>query len=863
MRIRFKQAVIVPVLLSLLSFYLGAQSLPSLPAASGVVTGTLPNGISYYLVSNPSVKGYADFALVQKGPVREEVSRSALADLPHFQNEKPYQFLAKLGVGYDKFGYIRSTETSTTFFFHDIPVGEATVRDTTLLMLFDVSESCPYEQAIIVSGDIDRAAVRERMTAFSMMVTPRERVPEPPEPEWNPSTAPVFRFVRTPGHDEASLTVRYSSPRTPREAMNTAQPLVTGMFSEELGIIVKDRLESAFRSADIPLARSEARYRSSALGPGAERYSFSVVTGRDDLLRATGAVAAVLGELDAHGASLSELDGARDRFLASLSSASATPTNAEWVDKCESAFLYGAALTDPAYVREFFSSRNISSQRELDLFNDFVSAVLDPERAVTLRYSSSADSLAEDPLKAAFAEAWAAASAGDIVREYRTNQADTLGLYVPKTKSRLRQTASEPLTGGELWTFANGMRVVYKRSTAAKGSFSYGFLINGGYSGIPDLAEGEGGFISDMLLLGDIGGMTGKSFFDMLQANGIGFEPTVSLTDFRITGKAPSRKFQLLLKSLLTLSRERRANGDAYEYYRACERLRLSMDVREQAGIQAVVDSITSPGWRHTPWKHVTGLTDTLPQKADAYFSEVFSRSGSGVLVLVGDLDPYMLKKVLPRYLGGFLTGGLPPVRTQVDFPFRTGWSTYTVEAEDSEVGSGEECITLAESALVPFTLGRSLSLRIAVAELKKYLAGALADTGMYAEVSGETELFPTERMTVRVVCRPVEGNGLPSGVEAEDPLRVLGVLRSALSSFASTGPSAASLKESVAALTALGTAQVSDPGYLVEAALTRFSAGKDVITGFKAAAGGVTSGSVKEVMSALEDGSKVEFVLY
>ena len=114
MRLRFKQAFFVPLLLSLLTASLGAQSLPSLPAASGVVTGTLPNGISYFLVSGPSVKGHADFALVQKGPVREDVARAALSDLPHFQSGSPYQFLAKLGVGYDKFGYIRSTERNAS-----------------------------------------------------------------------------------------------------------------------------------------------------------------------------------------------------------------------------------------------------------------------------------------------------------------------------------------------------------------------------------------------------------------------------------------------------------------------------------------------------------------------------------------------------------------------------------------------------------------------------------------------------------------------------------------------------------------------------------------------------------------------------
>jgi hypothetical protein len=825
------------------------------------VTGTLPNGISYYLVSNPSVKGHADFALVQKGPVREDVARAALSDLPHFQSGTPYQFLAKLGVGYDKFGYIRSTEASTTYFFHDVPVGQAAVRDTTLLLLFDISETCPYEQAIVVSGDIDKAVVRERMTVFSMMVTSRERVPEPPALEWDPSDSITFRFIRAPRQDEATLTVRYSSPRTPREAMNTAQPLVGELFARELGLIVQDRLQRAFRAADIPLARVESAFRSSADSPGAERHSFSVVTGRNDLLRATRVAGAVLGELDTHGATLREFQDARDRFLSSLASVSAAPSNAGWVDRCESAFLYGAGLADPSYVREFFTSRNIASQRELELFNDFVSALLDPSRAATLRYVVPADSLAAAPLKAAFAAGWASAAAGPAADGYRVNQGDTLGLYIPKSRSRLKQTVSEPVTGGELWTFANGMRVIYKRSDAAKGSFSYGFLVNGGYADVPGLAEGEGGFIGDMLTLCDVGGMTGESFLNMLASNGISFDPVVSLTNLHISGRAPSNKLQLLLKSLLTLSRERAVNEDAYAYYRACERLRLSMDIRQQAGIQSVVDSIMCPGYLHTPGKHLSGLSDDLPQRAAAFFSQVFSRCSDGVLVLAGDLDPYMLKKVLPKYMGGFVTDGRPSVRPKVDFPFRTGWSTYTVDSEDSDIGTGEPCITVAESALVPFTLERYLSFRVAVEELRKHLAGALAETGMYAEVDGDLDLFPSERLTVRIVCRPAEESGLPADVVPEDPLRVLGVVRGALSGFSASGP--ASVADAKAVILASAETQLSDPDCLVEAALIRYSAGKDFVTGYKTRANAVTTESVKEILSALEGGSKVEYVVY
>ena len=430
-------------------------------------------------------------------------------------------------------------------------------------------------------------------------------------------------------------------------------------------------------------------------------------------------------------------------------------------------------------------------------------------------------------------------------------------------KARLKQTVTEPVTGGELWTFANGMRVIYKRSTAVKGMFSYGFLLNGGFADVPDLAQGEGGFIADMLALNDIGGTTGASFLKMLESNGISFSPSVSLTDFRVEGRAPSSRLQLLLKSLLTLSRERAVNADAYGYYRACERLRLSMDRRQHDGIHAVVDSIMCPDYRYMAGKRPYGLTDDLPQRAAEYFDGIFSSCNDGVLVLVGDLDPYMLKKVLPRYMGGFMTGGMHSTRPQVDFNLRSGWSTYTVEARDSVVGSGEPCITVAESAMLPFTPERYFSFRVAAMELRKHLAGALAGTGMYAEVSDELELFPAERLSLRIVCRPASEDGLPSDVVPEDPLRVLGVLRSALAAFTAEGPAAASLASSKAALLSVLDTSVTDPAFLTEAAMMRYSAGKDMVTGYKSKVGAVTPASVKEVLSALDSGSKVEYVVY
>lgn len=861
------------------SFYLsmGAQSLSSLPKASNVSTGTLPNGISYYLVANGGSKGYADFALVQKGAVSEEQSKSALTELPHFQSGKPYQYLAKLGVGYEKNGQFRKEDGSVTYDFKHVPVSKQDVRDTVLLLLFDISETFPYEQAVIVSGDIDSKAIMERINVFSMMVTQRDKAPSSGTGLWQPSENMNFSFTEAPDQLEAVLAVSYSSARTPQDAMGTVQPLVLEMFASELGSLLESRVRILFRELNIPLAEVNSVYRSSADGPGDECFTLTVTVPASRMSAASAALATVLSELDASGASLPEFSSVRRRVLDSFS-ASKDLSDAEWVEKCRSSYLYGSSLASPEAVREFFATRDIAEGRELELFNSFVSALLDRERALDFSVVAPGSVADGQKVQDSFRAGWDA-SASVQPHEYAVNGRDTLGLYAPrKLKVKLKRSVPEPLTGGEMWTFSNGMRVIYKKSEALKGAFSYGFLINGGYADVPSLSRGEGGFISDMLLLDDIAGMSSDSFSRMLSANGIGFRPSVSLTGLTITGSAPSSKLTLLLKSLLSVANSRSVNGDAYSYYRESERLRLSVSRKRQEGINAAVDSIVCPDYLFTGYKDAAALSDDLPFRAEQYFARRFGKCDDGVLVLVGDLDPFAVKKVLQNHLGGFATGGAPSVRPQIKYNLRSGASTYTVDSEDSSVGNGERSVTVSQSALLPFTLERYFASEVAAMEIGKALAAALCDEGMSVDIAPSFSVFPEEMFSIRISCAPAEWRGLPSGVRGDDLLMALVDMRSALSELAAGGG-----QGSLRATGWFGTVALSDqsvaesktelqhryerslqrPETLVDAALMRYSVGKDVVTGYKDKIASVTSSTVRELISALQDGSKVEYIIY
>ena len=83
-----------------------SQELLQLKQEGYITTGALPNGVTYYLVTNSSMKGIADFALVRKGLCDTTAARMELASLPHFNKTAPIKFLSRKGIGCRKEGYI-------------------------------------------------------------------------------------------------------------------------------------------------------------------------------------------------------------------------------------------------------------------------------------------------------------------------------------------------------------------------------------------------------------------------------------------------------------------------------------------------------------------------------------------------------------------------------------------------------------------------------------------------------------------------------------------------------------------------------------------------------------------------------------
>lgn len=123
------------------------QQLPELPLDSALHTGTLPNGLTYFIRHNDNPKGQADFYIAQKvGSILEEDNQRGLAHfLEHmcfngttnFPGKNLITWLESIGV---KFGYNLNARTGideTIYNISNVPVARTSVQDSCLLILHD------------------------------------------------------------------------------------------------------------------------------------------------------------------------------------------------------------------------------------------------------------------------------------------------------------------------------------------------------------------------------------------------------------------------------------------------------------------------------------------------------------------------------------------------------------------------------------------------------------------------------------------------------------------------------------------------------------------------------------------------------
>ncbi|MDE5631461.1 MAG: insulinase family protein, partial [Muribaculaceae bacterium] len=142
--------------------------LPTLPLDSALRTGTLDNGLTYFIRHNDNPKGQADFYIAQKvGSILEEDNQRGLAHfLEHmcfngtenFPGKNLINWLESIGV---KFGYNLNAYTGvdeTVYNISNVPVARTSVQDSCLLILHDWANALTLDPVEI---DAERGVIHE------------------------------------------------------------------------------------------------------------------------------------------------------------------------------------------------------------------------------------------------------------------------------------------------------------------------------------------------------------------------------------------------------------------------------------------------------------------------------------------------------------------------------------------------------------------------------------------------------------------------------------------------------------------------------------------------------------------------------
>ena len=800
-----------------------AQTLPSLPMDGKIQRGSLRCGVTYYMVKNDEVKGYADFAVVRRGEAPDRAVEEGLDT----------RFLSRHGIGPRPGGFFQENDGSTVLHLDRVPVYDANVLDSTLLVTFAQVAASRADEAVIVSGDIDPVEFKKKMDIFSMMV-PQHFVENSRGPDyvWEPWVMPSVIWKDRPMGDRGVVRVAYASPRTPQEQMNTAQALVMGILSREFQTIAVRRIERNLRDAGIPFGRLDFNYLNSTETSGNEEYAVEVQTDREHMEAAMKIISGTLAGLDAFGVPEEEFTDAKKVMMSGMvSRGNEALSNRKYVDRCTAHFLYGANLAPYAEETRLFARKNVPDSTETRLFNQFSNSLLNQLSSLTLEYRARLDSLDENNALFQYNLAYLYGSTFKESKDYSW-QRDTSGLEVACPRIKLKETKPEPVSGGVLWTFSNGIRVVYKQVPGLR-NFHYSLLLGGGLSGVSGLAEGEGGYFGDMLSLYDAGGMSAPDFRDHLAVNGIDMEAQVALTFTSIHGQAPSSKLPTLLKALLALANGRTVNRGEFDIY-----LRNARWAREP--VDSRLYALMYPGFSYSSRKYAAGLNPGTQAKAAQFYESLFSRMNDGMLFIVGDVDEPTVRRTLLRYLGGFRTQRSAAARKTLRYQPRLGTVTH-------HETTGDKGVHVRLDAEYPLSGINYAMAGIAAEVLRRHIVEVLDGKGMSVDVTTGFHTYPQERLWMLISC---EG-----GTD-------LDAVRQGIRKAAASPVSAKDLNAWKAMAMADMNRELTEPETIVTALVARYGIGKDMVTHYKESVNGISAARLTDMLSTLAAGSAAEIVI-
>lgn len=797
-----------------------------------VAFGIFPNGMSYYAVQNSRSAGFADFALVCRNCGDSGVSPvDLLSKKGRISGQSFQKFLSDNSIAPAKNGYAVTGNGNMTLSFRSVLLDRnPTLADSLILALFDAAEQLALkdvplsDMAVVVAGDIDRAAMVGKMRIFSYMVrqgrVEKKCTADPADankPEAGIMTEDCGKYVRV----SAVFPYRTGDMRKG----GTDSYAVVRQMASTLGAVAVHAAGRALDSVSIPFSDMgyEIRCMESEGGlagwDGIEIGFSTLPFCKDAAAEAFSGALASLKDMCYEELRLSSRkDFAETVFKPSLS-------NQEYVQLCSDSFLNGLPLVRDVDFIGFCRSKSVSSGTGVALMKAFAEAVI-PE---TIDSSSAKLPGCSLPL------------------------ADTLRLPgVSDRKARLR-TAVDNMTGGQIYTAPNGFKVYFKRVPGAK-KIHWGFNVGRGYYDVPDLKPGQAALLSEMLPLYSVCGIKASDFADILAYNGITVESNVGLYSTSLSGVVHHNSIEFLMKALAGCFKEISPDTTAFSRYIRRSAVDIAVENVRKSRI-ATVDSLLCAGNPYSEVKITENLDDSLLVKSVQLYQNIFSGAKGSFMVIAGDIEEKRVKTAIENCALLFPMTGEVRHKRRVMFQPVSGWSSTYRKGESPSVD-------ILLSAAVPMTAENLCASMLATGIFGEKVRSALVGTGYTSEVYYSFTQYPRERFNILISSDLISAEGYDVSESENLPvLDVLSRLRGSLDDGTMTDFSEDILNAYKKLINSNYTDTMQDPAYWVDIIIRRHADGRDLHSKMADKLNSVKPERVQSVLRALLEGSRIELI--
>ncbi len=876
----FRKYTLIFVFYLFLPFSLVANEIAILPNNPNLSTGTLPNGTHYYIFKSQNLRGMADFALVQKFGYKMEdakhqgfVTKKAqmnLRSLPLFFPKVPQTFFISHGASLGNEGFLEFRDDATILRVKNLMIAkDEAIIDSTFLAFFSTirafsSERTKFERdwcapdrhAIVVSGDIDPEKIKEKLNVISLMVRAKKAKMELPEYSWTPAEQASYTIKSAEDKTFSKISLSYSMARMPKAYMNSVQPVIMEKFLGELCIVLENRITEILSSKFIPHTGLTCSYLSSLDSFKDESFDVSIEVLDTDVEATLSALALALGSIDRQGIDILEYAYAKKTYICEQKKRDEAKDrdNTASLERCIAAFLYNAPLSSLEQEHRFISNRIIDDAVELELLEKISSALLDDKLNLSLQVSTNRADICADDLRENFENAWKQ----DYVYDFNSWYGKDLEVEVPilekRSKIKLRSIRKDAISGGELWTYSNGIKVIYRKmKTDGKLHFSLGAM--GGYASLADLAPGEGAYLTDIFNVYSIGSLPGEAYRRALATKGMELYANVGVYDTRIFGSAPMDSLSLALSVLRDIAINRKIDEAARDKYIAKVPLELASMVGTGKERLVKVEELMCPGYLYSSYMSQNVATLSLFDRAHDLFNQIFNNLDDSYLVLLGDEDEEIVKKKLLPIVAKLPVASDILRRPLVRALPIVGKTTIVEESTNSNTD-----LVISNSLLL--TTENYIAAQVSTVLLQERLGHRLNADAFHVNSTMRFTQSPEERLTIYLSLIPLKPEAFVNPRTNISSLDLMTDMRAALNDDITIDYINTILPVYKSVLKGQFEKDIQSPSIIAEAVLLRYLDGKDLITRYIAAIDALTPEHVMNVINTLREGATIEYIV-